>query len=324
MSGLFDFLSPANFSFWQWGLLLAIPPLIVLLYFLKLKRQPLEVPSTYLWHRTIEDLHVNSLWQKLRQNLLLFLQLLILLLAILSLLRPGCSTSKLTEERYIFLIDTSASMSSTDVEPTRLEAAKQKLIELVDRDLRPGSVAMVISFSDRAIIEQPFTDNRRLLRRRINAIKPTERPSQLDEALRVAAGLANPGRSGTDATDVAAAEAMPATLMIFSDGRFRSEPSFAMGNLKPIYVPVGIKGAINAGIVAFSVAQNPEKPDRIQVFARIQNFTTEDVDVTVNLYLGENELLDAAQVEMLAEGSGGVEFTVENVEQGGPATATWM
>ena len=61
----------------------------MLLYFLKLKRQPLEVPSTYLWHRTIEDLHVNSLWQRLRQNLLLFLQLLLLLLAILACLRPS-------------------------------------------------------------------------------------------------------------------------------------------------------------------------------------------------------------------------------------------
>ena len=61
----------------------------MLLYFLKLKRQPLEVPSTYLWHKSIEDLHVNSIWQRLRQNLLLFLQLLLVASAILALLRPG-------------------------------------------------------------------------------------------------------------------------------------------------------------------------------------------------------------------------------------------
>ena len=55
--------------------LAAVPPAIVLLYFLKLKRQPLEVPSTYLWRKSIEDLHVNSIWQRLRQSLLLLLQL---------------------------------------------------------------------------------------------------------------------------------------------------------------------------------------------------------------------------------------------------------
>ena len=69
-------------TWWQWALLALVPPAIIALYFLKLKRQPLSVPSTYLWSRTIEDLHVNSLWQRLRQSLLLFLQLLLIALAI--------------------------------------------------------------------------------------------------------------------------------------------------------------------------------------------------------------------------------------------------
>ena len=83
----------------QWAILLSIPPLIVLLYFLKLRREPLEVPSTYLWARTVEDLHVNSIWQKLRRNLLLFLQLLLLLFAILACLNPSWSGTKLEEDR---------------------------------------------------------------------------------------------------------------------------------------------------------------------------------------------------------------------------------
>ena len=67
-------------SWWQWVILAAVPPAIVALYFLKLKRRPLEVPSTYLWHKSIEDLHVNTIWQRLRRNLLLLLQLLLILL----------------------------------------------------------------------------------------------------------------------------------------------------------------------------------------------------------------------------------------------------
>src|SRR3954468_9938689 len=100
---------------WQWGLLALVPPAIIALYFLKLKRQPLEVPSTYLWSKAIEDLHVNSLWQRLRQSLLLFLQLLLILLIALTLLRPGWSGTKLQGKRFVFLIDTSASMAATDV-----------------------------------------------------------------------------------------------------------------------------------------------------------------------------------------------------------------
>ena len=74
---------------WQWALLAAVPICIVLLYFLKLRREPVEVPSTYLWSRTIEDLHVNSLLQRLRRSLLLFLQLLAVALAAIALFRPG-------------------------------------------------------------------------------------------------------------------------------------------------------------------------------------------------------------------------------------------
>ena len=91
-----NILQPVNFfpssmllNILCWAALLAVPPFIILLYFLKLKRQPLEVPSTYLWSRTIEDLHVNSIWQRLRQSLLLFLQLLLLMLVIIACLQPG-------------------------------------------------------------------------------------------------------------------------------------------------------------------------------------------------------------------------------------------
>src|SRR6185369_3844905 len=145
-------------TWWQWGLLGLVPPAIIALYFLKLRRQPLEVPSTYLWSRTIEDLHVNSLWQRLRQSLLLFLQLFVVGLIGLTLLRPGWSGTKLEGKRFVFLIDTSASMSATDVSPSRLDQAKRQAVELVNQ-MEGDSAAMVISFSNVAKVEQAFTDN---------------------------------------------------------------------------------------------------------------------------------------------------------------------
>src|SRR3989442_14007557 len=112
-------------NWWQWGLLGLVPPAIIALYFLKLKRLPLAVPSTYLWSRAIEDLHVNSLWQRLRQSLLLFLQLLLIAILIFTLLRPGFQSSDLVGDRFVFLVDASASMAATDVPPSRLDSAKR-------------------------------------------------------------------------------------------------------------------------------------------------------------------------------------------------------
>src|SRR5215211_727123 len=129
---MFDFFQN-TLTPWQWGLLALVPPAIVALYFLKLRREPLEVPSTYLWSRTIEDLHVNSLWQRLRQSLLLLLQLLLIVLLAITLLRPGWKGTELIGHRFIFLIDKSASMGSSDVGPSRLDEAKKQAKALIEQ-----------------------------------------------------------------------------------------------------------------------------------------------------------------------------------------------
>ena len=280
-----DFLN--MLSWWQWAVLAAVPPAIVLLYFLKLKRRPIEVPSTFLWHKSTEDLHVNTIWQRLRRNLLLLLQLLVLLLAAGALLRPSWQGTKLTGSRFIFLVDNSASMSATDVAPSRLAEAKRQVGELVDQ-MRSGDAAMLISFADTARVEQGFTGDRRQLHRALEAIRPTARGTSLLEALKLAAGLANPGRSAEDISDVRVAEALPATLYIFSDGRFGPVAGFALGHLEPKFVPIGSPEARNVGITAFSVRRNEAKPDRLQAFARLENFGREPVSVSTELLLGRS------------------------------------
>jgi hypothetical protein len=318
---LADFLN--TLVWWQWGLLALVPPAIIALYFLKLKRQPLEVPSTYLWSRAIEDLHVNSLWQRLRQSLLLFLQLLLIGLIAFTLLRPGWSGTKLQGKRFVFLIDTSASMGATDVKPTRLDQAKRQAIDFVEQ-MDANSVAMVISFSNVAKVEQPFTDNRRLLRSKIELIEQTNRPSDLSEALRAASGLANPGQSGdpNNPIDIKTAEAQPAELFILSDGGFASVPTFKLGNLSPQYVMQAGAAQKNVAIVAFSTEVNPEKPGRVQAFARLENHDDDETSVEASLYLGTT-LLDAKTVELSARdsktklpGAAGVNFEMQEIESG--------
>lgn len=299
----------------QWVILASVPPAILLLYFLKLKRQPLEVPSTYLWSRTIEDLHVNSIWQRLRQSLLLFLQLLLVTLAILACLRPGWRGQELPGDRFIFLIDSSASMRATDVAPTRFDEAKRRVLEMIER-MDSGDVAMVISFSNEARIEQSFTNNRSLLRQKVNRIQPTNRKTDLTEALRAAAGLANPGRTSQAGTnDVQVADALPATLFIYSDGGVAAVSNFSLGNLKPVYIPIGSDGPENVGVVAFTAEHNPDKPGQTQAYARVQNTGLDDTTVEASLYLND-KLVDASQVTVPLDGEAGVQFDLENIDEG--------
>src|SRR3954451_10349462 len=246
-------------AWWQWGLLALVPPAIVALYFLKLKRQPLEVPSTYLWKRSIEDLHVNSLWQRLRQNLLLFLQLLLIALAMFALMRPGWQGTKLDGDRFIFLVDNSASMSATDVADVknRLEEAKKLVGGMIDQ-MSSGMTAMIISFADTPQVVQEFTDNRRLLREQLAIVETTVRGTDLRGALELADGLANPNRVPLREGDwdIDVVEAQPAKLFIVSDGRFEDVKGFSLGNLKPFYVPIGTLEAPNLAVTAFATRRD--------------------------------------------------------------------
>ncbi|MGH7135670.1 MAG: VWA domain-containing protein, partial [Pirellulales bacterium] len=300
----------------QWALLALVPPAIVALYFLKLKRQPLEVPSTYLWHKSIEDLHVNSIWQRLRQSLLLFLQLLLIALVMFTLLKPSWRTSRLVGGHYIFLIDNSASMGATDIEPTRLDAAKKRALSLID-EMKSGDAAMVISFADSARVEQSYTDNRNELRRRIEEIKLTDRTTSLADALRVASGLANPGRSSNveDSQDFQVAEAVAAKLYIFSDGKFPDVKNFSLGNLEPIYEPIGTETAKNVAVAAFTTARHEVNADMFQAFGRVENFGQEAVTVDVELQVND-ELVDAQHVTVEPGDSQGLAFPLEGVQSG--------
>jgi hypothetical protein len=301
-------------TWWQWLILAAVPPAIVALYFLKLKRHPLIVPSTYLWHKSIEDLHVNTIWQRLRRNILLLLQLLIIFLVMGALLRPSWQGTKLIGSRFIFLVDNSASMSATDVQPSRLDEAKRRAGELIDQ-MKSGDVAMIISFADTARVEQGFSDDRGLLNRRLEAIKPTNRPTSLLEAMKLAAGLANPGRSGEDIRDVQVAEALPATLYILSDGKFPPVTGFALGHLEPKFIPIGSPEAVNVGIVAFSAQRNETSPDRLQAFARLENFGPTALKVPAELYL-DGRLVDADEVEVSPGEAQGMAFDITAVDTG--------
>lgn len=304
----------------QWTLLLAIPPAILSLYFLKLKRHESVVPSTMLWKRAIEDLHVNSLWQKLRKNLLLYLQLLFVGLLILACIRPGWSGMNRLGERRIYIIDHSASMQASDSKPSRLEVARGKAMKLI-QDAASNDSAMVIATSDRASVEQGFTNNRSLLEKAVERIEPTAQLTDVSEAFRVAAGLANPGRmSFEDNVDIQVADAVPATVYFLSDGAIGELDESEFGQLKIEYVPIGNPDTPNAGILSFAIQRTETQeaqanPGSISAFARMIQHGSQAIECTASLYWNDS-LVDAQKVQLQPEQETGIQFELQGIESG--------
>ena len=167
-----------------WLLFSLIPVGIIALYFLKLKREPVEVPSTYLWSKTIEDLHVNSLLQRLRRSLLLLLQLLAVFFALIALERPGFRGESTGQARTVFLIDNSASMQTVDRNETlsRFEKAKLLILDKIE-GMSDSDSAMLISFNDRPETVQSYTTDRSRLRDSLERITITNHSTDILGAL---------------------------------------------------------------------------------------------------------------------------------------------
>lgn len=315
-----------------WAVLAGIPVGIIALYFLKLRRRPVQVPSTLLWRKSLEDLHVNSLFQRLRRNLLLFLQLLAVILAMLALLGPRVRGTTGTGKRYVIAIDNSASMSATDVAPSRLARAKEEAKTIVS-GMEGNDLAMVLTFSDRARIVSNYTGDRRALLRRIDAIAPTEGTTSLRDALQVAAGLANPNKTLDVPEGVVATSVVTPKLTIFTDGGFPDVEGFSLGNLEPEVVVIGpprvhsekpaapdeAKSARdpsdNVAILALQTRRNDERPELYQVFGRVHNFRGEPVQTEAQLLRHDpdrpaapGKLIDAIALEIPAQNEQSFKF----------------
>lgn len=333
-----QFVSPL--SAWQWAILAAIPAGILALYFLKLRRRPVQVSSTLLWRRSLEDLHVNSLFQRLRRNLLLFLQLLAVGLAMFALAGPRMRGFNTPGQRYILLIDNSASMSATDVNPSRLVQAQREAEKTID-NMQRGDLAMIVAFSDRARVVSNYTGNKTLLRQRLRSITPSQATTNLKDALNVASGLANPSSDlaarALPQGQIAVNTMIPPRLMIYTDGGFPDVSGFSVGNLLPEVVVIGPPipptttakpnadapppnpPSDNIAIVALQSASNPEIPGQFQVFGRIHNYRSEPTTLEARL-LRHNlanpsaapTLIDAVALDLAPQAERAFQFDLED------------
>lgn len=172
--------------FGAWFFLALIP--LIILYFLKLRRPKMEVPSLALWQSVVNDQRVNSPFQKFRRNLLLLLQIILLCLLVLALMQPFLAANAEVAEYTPILIDCSASMSATDqtTDKSRLDLVKEQVREQIENLSGDQRIAL-FSFAATGRRLTEFTNDRRTLLNALDAIQPADLPGRLDDVLRMAA-----------------------------------------------------------------------------------------------------------------------------------------
>ncbi|HUX77211.1 MAG TPA: VWA domain-containing protein [Anaerolineae bacterium] len=275
------FLTPLSLLFAA----LSIP--ILILYMLKLRRRDVLVSSTLLWERLLRDREANAPWQRLRRNLLLFLQLLVLALLTLALARPFVPRPAVVSGSVVVLLDASASMQARDVPPTRFDAGVRAAQEIV-AGLGAGDVATVVAVGPQPRVLASATGDRALLRRALEDAAPTSGPADWEAAF----ALAGAGLAG----------AQEPRVVIVSDGALPEALPPLPGEVR--FVGVG-GGGDNLAVAALATREGPAGP---QAFLRVVNYGDVETEPLVELS-ADGTLFDARRLRVPAHASADLALT---------------
>ncbi len=273
-----NLLNPLNF-------LWAIPLLggIVALWMLRLKRQDVTVSSLYLWNTLLQETQANAPFQKLRRNVLLFLQLLAAFLLVFALARPFVYGAGVSGHTIVLVLDTSASMNATDVSPSRLAAAKAAADDFVDRQMRGGDVATVLSASAKPqSLLSGFTGDSGKLHAAIDGASGTDTVADMPAAMTLAQSLVGT-RSGAE-------------IRVFSDGAYSADDLRKLGTLSyggtdVALTSIGTTSPDNVAITRLDGRRNPQTGVN-EVFAEVQLGGRPHSGGTLSL-LKDGRLIDA-------------------------------
>ena len=160
---------------------------IAALYLLRRRSQSVTVPSLLLWQRAAAEQQAMKPFQKLKKNILLFLQLALALLLALALMRPAVSGGAQGETVLIF--DLSASMQAEENGASRLETAKRRALALVD-GMGEGDLFNVLTAVIRAEIVLSRSGDLTRVRSAIGALRVENGGADMDGAVSLAQAMA--------------------------------------------------------------------------------------------------------------------------------------
>ena len=169
-----------------WGLLLLAIP-IILFFLLKVRFRKELVSTMLFWQQVFEERRTRKLYSRLRFFLSLLLALLFLMLLTAAVLDLTFFATH--NNRYVIIIDNSASMSALHADGTsRLNFAKKQAAKWLNQ-LAPSQRVAIVSANVTPQIIAGFTDHPGTLKRKLAKIPATDFPGDLPTAIRLAEQL---------------------------------------------------------------------------------------------------------------------------------------
>jgi von Willebrand factor type A domain/Aerotolerance regulator N-terminal len=259
-------------------------PIVVIFYLLKVRRHDEEVSSTFLWNDLIRDLAAHEPLQRLKWSLLLLMQLLLLGLVSFAVARPFSEQEGQKPVHAVLLVDGSASMHATDVQPSRFDraigAAKNTLGGLPENSL---ATAILVAAHPQVLVAA--TTDRREVDKVLSSAQASGAAADMREALLLARSLGgDPGAR---------------RIYLFTDGAFTLPPDLPedLGSVE--VVTVGQPDTGNLAVTAISTRPDPRDNRRQQLFTRVENFSAAPAQGVIGIAV-DGQAVEERRIDLAA------------------------
>lgn len=259
---------------------------IVALYLLRMRRRDVRVPATFLWPEHTEEVRANSLFQRLRFNWLMVLQLLIATFLCYAFSQPQVRQEGLLGETTVIVLDTSASMRAIDVSPSRFDEALD-LVRSAINTSKPTDRFALIEAGAIPRVTFSLSNDPAKQRDALTRIHPSDEEGNMGEALRLASALV----SSLDS----------ARILVISDGCFPKVENFSPGKASVVYKSIGTRQE-NLGINALGSAKTSRGNE---IFCGVKNYGLNKAETIVSIY-ADNKLLYTKPLSIQSLKSAGV------------------
>ncbi|HLZ59617.1 MAG TPA: BatA and WFA domain-containing protein [Ktedonosporobacter sp.] len=266
----------------------AIIPIILLLYFMRPKRQERVVGSTLLWQQAMQDLQASRPWQRLRITPLLLIQLLAATVIVLILARPAIFSSNPVSGDTIVILQASASMQATDVPPSRFESARNTIRDFIG-GLGSSDRLSLITMAHTPQVLIAESQDKVQLNAALQRARVTNQDADLEQAISLAASLAA-GRSNIQ-------------VLVIGDGHTITPD-------QPLVVPFPVR-YLSVGTDAPNVALMALASRTIQgkliAFAQVANYSHQSRSIPVELY-ADSKLVTVQTITLAAGTNGSLQW----------------
>ncbi len=256
---------------WPLALLVVIP-IIIIMYLLKQKAVDHPFSSLFLWKEMYKNMQANTPWEKLKKNLLMYLQIATVLILIFALMSPYIKSETTSAGHVVLVLDTSGSMNTKyDDGHTRMEVAVSEAIDYVDK--LPGDTSISIITSDKeAVLVLTDSIDKSLAKRRLNAIEATNYMGDCSFGMEMAESMI--------------AQWETAEVVYFTD-------TYVSCKTTGGYI-IDVYSEMDNAVVEY-VGHGTDSEGMLTVLAKVSNFGSKELKTDINLY-GDEEMLAVKEV----------------------------